>query len=160
MLQKKIAEIIMRLKQVREEEGLTYQRIADLVAENGGTVSVSTVKRVFEPESEEYRWQYESTLKPIAEAVLGVYRPSADVTATEADALKAVIDYKSEKVAELMAQLARCEESYKRRIEFLKHQIELKDSRIDRRDTLIERLLETLLQVNQRCENCRSRKRK
>lgn len=31
MLQKKVAEIITKLKKVREEEGISYQRIVELV---------------------------------------------------------------------------------------------------------------------------------
>lgn len=146
MLQRKIAGIISSLKKVREEEGLSYQRIVELVEKNGGSVSLSTVKRVFEDGSEAFGWQYENTLKPIADAVLGVYGPSEPASADEADALKAVIDYKSEKVADLTAQLARTEESYRRRLDFLREQIALKDARIDRRDAMIERLLDVLLQ--------------
>jgi len=160
MLQDKIADIIVKLKRVRADNGLSYQRIAELVEQSGEYVSLSTIKRVFEEGSEAYNFQYENTLRPIANAVLGIYSSeAAEPTADEAAAMRAIIEYKTAKVDELTAQLARCEESYKRRIEFLKHQIELKDSRIDRRDNLIERLLETLLQVNQRCENCRSRRR-
>lgn len=154
MLQKKLSEIVSRLKRVRDEEGLSCQRIVDLVEENGGHVSLSTVKRVFEPGSEMYTWQYENTLKPIADAVLGLYGASRSATADEADAMKAIIDYKTEKIAALTMQLRRSEESYKRRIDFLKHQIDLKDARIDRRDTMIEKLLDTIISINKRCDKC------
>lgn len=147
MLQKKIAEIITKLKRVREENGLSYQKIVDLVEQNGGYVSLSTVRRVFEDGSEAYGFQYENTLKPIADAVLGIYAPSDGVTDDEADAMKAVIDYKSERIAQLEAHLKRTEESYKRRIDFLRHQIELKDDRIDKRDAMIEKLLDAMLQL-------------
>lgn len=147
MLQKKISEIIAKLKKVREEEGITYSRIVQLVEENGGSVSLNTVKRVFEEGSEAYGFQYENTLKPIADAVLGIYSTSEEATADEADAMKAIIDYKSDKITELQAQLARCEESYKRRIDFLKEQIALKDERIDRRDEMIEKLLDAMLRL-------------
>ena len=149
MLNQKIAEIIQELKKVREENGLSYQKIVDLVAQNGEAVSLSTVKKVFDDGSESYGYQYENTIKPIADAVLGIYSTkSTEASATEADAMKAIIDYKSEKIIELQAALARCEESYKRRIDFLKGQIALKDERIDRRDALIERkdaLIERLI---------------
>ena len=145
MLQKKIAEVIASLKKVREEEGISYQRIVDLVEENGSSVSLSTVKRVFEDGSEGYGWQYENTLKPIADAVLGIYQPAIPASADEADALKAIIEYKSEKIADLEAQLARCEDSYQRRLEFVKKQIDLKDARIDRLHGIIERIIDALL---------------
>lgn len=147
MHQKKIAEIIVKLKKVREENGLSYQRIVQLVEQNGESVSLSTVKRVFEDGSENFGYQYENTLKPIADAVLGIYTESATATADEADALKAIIDYKSDRITELTAQLERVEESYRRRIDFLKEQITLKDKRIDRRDEYIEKLLDTILSL-------------
>ena len=150
MQQEKIADIISQLKQVRNEEGLSYQRIVDLVEDNGGHVSLSSVKRVFEEGSESYGWQYENTLKPIAAAVLRFYSPAVPATAAEADGLKAVIKYKSEKIDSLEAQLARCEESYQRRLDFIKGQIELKDARIDRLHGIIERMVDALLPENPR----------
>lgn len=148
MLQQKIAEIITKLKKVREDNGLSYQKIVELVEQNGGNVSLSTVKRVFEDGSESYGFQYENTLKPIADAVLGIYTESAAASPDEADALKAIIDYKSDKITELTAQLERTEESYRRRLDFLKDQIALKDKRIDRRDDMIERLLDRIMEIS------------
>lgn len=148
MHQKKIAEIIAKLKKVREDNGLSLQKIVQLVEENGESVSLSTVKRVFEDGSESYGYQYENTLKPIADAVLGIYTEEKAATADEADALKAIIDYKADKVAELTAQLERTEESYRRRLDFLKDQIALKDKRIDRRDDMIERLLDRIMEIS------------
>ena len=145
MLQKRIAEVISKLKKVKEEEGLSCQRIVDLVEENGDFVSLSTVKRVFEEGSETFGFQYENTLRPIAEALLGIRGPSAAASADEADALRAIIDYKSEKIADLEAQLARCEDSYQRRLSFVREQISLKDARIDRLHCIIERMVDALL---------------
>ena len=155
MQQKKIASIIVKVKKVREENGLTCQAVYDLVQKSGADVSLSTIKRIFEDGSETYGFQYESTLKPVVDAVLGIYGDSQAATADEADAMKAVIDFKSDRITELEAQLQRCEESYKRRIEFLKTQISLKDERIDRRDAMIEKLLDALPICKQKgCESC------
>lgn len=145
MHQKKVAEIVQKLKKIREEEGISYQRIVDLVEENGGSVSLSTVKRVFEDGSESYGYQYESTLKPIADAVLGIYGSSEDVTPDEADAMKAIIDYKSDRIADLTRQLEHSEASHRRGIDFLREQIEILQARIDKKDELIERILEVIL---------------
>ena len=151
MHQKKIADIISKLKRVREENGLSYQKIVELVEKNGDYVSLSTVKRVFEDGSEAYGFQFENTLKPIANAVLGIYSETDIVSASEIDALKAVIAYKSDRITELEAHLERTEESYHRRLDFLKEQISLKDTRIDRRDAMIERLLGVILDKNGQC---------
>ena len=145
MLQKRIAEVVSKLKKVKEEEGLSCQRIVELVEENGDYVSLSTVKRVFEEGSETFGFQYENTLRPIAEVLLGIRGPSAAASAGEADALRAIIDYKSEKIADLEAQLARCEDSYQRRLSFIRGQIDLKDARIDRLHGIIERMVDALL---------------
>lgn len=145
MHQKKIAEIVTKLKRVREENGLSYQKIVEIVEKNGEYVSLSTVKRVFEDGSEAYGFQFENTLKPIANAVLGIYSETDIVSASEVDALKSIITYKSDRISELEAQLGRTEESYRRRLEFLKEQITLKDMRIDRRDEMIETLLKVIL---------------
>lgn len=146
MHQKKIAEIVTKLKKVREENGISYPKIVELVEKNGEYVSLSTVKRVFEEGSESYGFQFENTLKPIANAVLGIYDETDSVTASEVDALKAIVSYKSDKITELESRLERTEESYRRRLDFLKGQIALKDQRIDRRDAMIERLLNAVLE--------------
>ena len=155
MLQEKIADVIARLKKVREENGLSYQRIFDLVEQNGGYVSLSTIRRVFEPGSEAYGFQYENTLRPIADAVLGVYSPSADGEASgdTVEALRAVIRYKNERIVELEARLARIEESYRRRLDFVKNQVVLKDGRIDRYVGMIERLVDVVLK-RPNCPHC------
>lgn len=145
MHQKKIADIVSKLKKVREENGLSYQKIVELVEKNGDYVSLSTVKRVFEDGSESYGFQFENTLKPIANAVLGIYSETDIVSASEVDALKSIVAYKSDRITELEARLERTEESYRRRLDFLKEQIALKDQRIDKRDAMIERLLGVIL---------------
>lgn len=150
MNQKTIADIVTKLKRVREENGLSYQKIVDMVEQNGEYVSISTVKRVFSDGSEDFGFQFENTLKPIANAVLGIYSETDVVTASEVDALKAIVAYKSDRIAELEAQINRTEESYRRRLDFLKEQISLKDDRIDRRDVMIENkdaMIERLLAV-------------
>lgn len=151
MLQDKIADVVTQLKKVRAENGLSYQRICDLVEQNGDYVSLSTIRRVFEDGSEAYGFQYENTLLPIARAVLDIYPTAesegagASVSADTACALKAIIEYKTEKIASLEEQVARMESSYARRLEFLKSQIGLKDARIDRLHGIIERMIDALL---------------
>ena len=148
MHQKKIADIVSKLKKVREENGLSYQKIVELVEKNGDYVSLSTVKRVFEDGSEAYGFQFENTLKPIANAVLGIYSDTDIVSASEVDALKSIVAYKSDRITELEARIERIEDSYRRRLDFLKEQISLKDQRIDKRDDMIERLLSVILAKN------------
>lgn len=140
MLQKRISEIIRNLKRVRNENGLTISEIVNLCEKNGESVSETTVKKVFADGSETFGFNYENTLKPIINALLGDHEETA-----ETDMMISVAQYKEIKIKHLEAQLARQEESYKRRIEFLKQQIEIKDDRIDKRDEMISKLIDSII---------------
>lgn len=140
MLQKKIAEVIRNLKRVRNENGLTISEIVNLCEKNGEAVSETTVKKVFADGSETFGFNYENTLKPIINALLGDHEETA-----ETDMMISVAQYKEIKIKHLEAQLARQEESYKRRIEFLKQQIDIKDDRIDKRDEMISKLIDSII---------------
>lgn len=73
MLQvQKTRDVIIALKKVRAENGLSHQRILDMVLANGGNVSLATVKRVFAEGSENQNFRYQDTIKPIAEAMLDI----------------------------------------------------------------------------------------
>ena len=153
MLNAKISDIVTRLKKVREENGLSYQRIFDLVQESGNYVSLSTIRRVFEDGSESYGWQYENTLKPIADAVLSAYLPPDEAAGDVAGTMRAIIEYKELRIRDLEERLARAEESYKRRLEYVKYQVALKDTRIDRRDAMIEKLVDVVIR-RPNCPHC------
>lgn len=140
MLQKRIAEIIRNLKRVRNENGLTISEIVNICEKNGEAVSETTVKKVFADGSETFGFNYENTLKPIINAILGDHEETA-----ETDMMISVAQYKEIKIKHLEEQLARMEESYKRRIEFLKQQIDIKDDRIDKRDEMISKLIDSII---------------
>lgn len=140
MLQKKISEIIRNLKRVRSEDGLSISEIVKLCEENGESVSETTVKKVFAEGSEAFSFNYENTLKPIINALLGDHEETA-----ETDMMISVAEFKAAKIKDLESQLERMENSYKRRIDFLKNQIEIKDARIDKRDEMITKLIDTII---------------
>lgn len=140
MLQKKISDVIRNLKRVRQENGLSISEIVNLCEKNGESVSETTVKKVFSDGSETFGFNYETTLKPIINALLGDHEETA-----ETDMMISVVQYKEIKIRHLEEQLARMEESYKRRIEFLKKQIDIKDDRIDKRDELITKLIDSII---------------
>ena len=140
MLQKKISGIIRNLKRVRNEDGLSISDIVNMCEKNGEAVSESTVKKVFADGSEAFSFNYESTLKPIINALLGDHEE-----APETEMMISVAEFKAAKIKDLEAQMARMEESYKRRIEFLRQQIDIKDARIDKRDEMISKLIESIL---------------
>lgn len=140
MLQKKKSEIIRNLKRVRAENGLSINEIVKLCEDNGEAVSETTVKKVFADGSEALGFNYDLTLKPIIHAILGDHEETA-----ETDMMISVAEFKAEKIKDLEAQMARMEDSYKRRIEFLRQQIDIKDSRIDKRDEMITKLIDTII---------------
>ena len=142
MLQKKKSEIIRNLKRVRTENGLSISEIVNLCERNGESVSETTIKKVFSDGSEALGFNYESTLKPIVNALLGDHEETA-----ETDMMISVAQFKEAKIKDLESQMARMEESYKRRIEFLKDQIEIKDARLDKRDEMITKLIDTIIHL-------------
>lgn len=131
----KIANIIERLKEVkRNQPDLTIQKIADHTG-----ISVSTVNRIFADGSENQSFRYDS-IRPIAQMLLGI--DDLDQGDEDEKALKAIIQFKDARIKELEQKLEEEKEKHTRKLEkeraqhrasidFLKHQIELKDDRID-----------------------------
>ena len=134
--QAKITNIIVRLKEVKENNPeITLQKISDHTG-----VSMSTVTRIFAEGSETTAFRYDS-VRPIAQMLLGI--DNLDEGDDDEKALKAIIQYKDTRIMELEAQLEEEREKHSRKLdkeraqfkgslEFLKHQIVLKDDRIDK----------------------------
>lgn len=131
----KISNIVVRLKEYKEDHPeITLQKISDHTG-----VSLSTVTRIFEKNSETKTFRYDS-IKPIAKMLLGL--DSLDEGDDGEKALKAIIQYKETAILQLKEQLELEREKHEKKIEkeraqsrasidFLKHQIDLKDKRID-----------------------------
>lgn len=139
----KMSNIIVRLKEVKEKHPeYTMQKIADHTG-----VSLSTIQRIFSEGSEHQSFRYES-IKPVAKMLLDL--DSLDEGADDEKALKAIIQFKEAAIEELKEQLDKQKEKYELKLEkertqyrttldFLKNQIELKDDRITRLMTSLER---------------------
>lgn len=131
----KISNIVVRLKEYKEDHPeITLQKISDHTG-----VSLSTVTRIFDKDSENKTFRYDS-IKPIAKMLLGL--DSLDEGDDGEKALKAIIQYKETAILQLKEQLELEREKHEKKLEkeraqsrasidFLKHQIELKDKRID-----------------------------
>lgn len=141
------AELLIRqLKEVKSKNEITYPRIIERMEKNGKYVSLTTLRRVFADGSEANAnsFNYESTLLPIAEALLDaeeVPTPINSPDAKQIDALKAVIHVQNEEIA----RLHDIKEHLESRITFLIEQIERKDRRMDEKDEIIRRLMEKCL---------------
>ena len=145
-------DVIIKLKEVKKEKGLSLDKILILMEKNGQFLSKSTLSRVFAEGSEDKSFRYDETLRPIANALLDI-ETIEEYDDTETQAFKSilklkmsVIDENSKKIAELTeeikavsnkerqkyhdkldAELAKHQKS----LDFAMQQIELKDKRID-----------------------------
>lgn len=106
-------ELVLRLKQVREERGLSVQRVYDMLADAGYFVSLSTVKRVFAKDSEKQNFRYQDTLQPIANVLLGLDENGQGEP--EVEALKTVVLLKDDMISKQAERINYFENELKRK---------------------------------------------
>ena len=172
-------DIIIKLKEVREERGLSHRQILKLMESNGDHLAISTISNVFADGSEDKKsFDYEHTLRPIAKALLDM-ETFEDDDPTDVRAMKSLLKYKMQRIEELEARvielkatidhekvkyhekLEKERERYETELQRHLHQIDLKDERMDKllnamlsKDKQIDELLKKLL-VCQKCkEGC------
>lgn len=172
-------DIILQLKKVREERGLSYNDIIDLMEKSGKyPLAKSTISRVFSDGAEEMSFRYEETLKPLADVLLDLDNIE-DYDSIDVQAMKTILKYKTQRIEDLQNQLRTVEsaldkeklrsiekleherEQHAKSIEFLKNQIDLKDKRMDqlldavfKKDVLYNELLEKTM----KCHCCPANK--
>ena len=131
MYQSKISNIIIRLKKAKNNDPeVTLQKISEHTG-----ISMSTVTRIFSDGSENQSFRYDS-LKPICLMLLGTDGLDEDMDYDEFQLQLSEIKDKYEK------KLEKERDQNRRGTEFLMHQIELKDKRID---ILFEAVMQLLL---------------
>lgn len=120
-------ELLAKLREARENNGLSYQNIVDITEANGEAVSMSTVKRVFAKDSDIDDFRFQQTIRPIVRAVLGADEPDSTalndeqpIAPTIAE-LQAEIDHKAE-----LLEIRTSE--YEKNLEFLKNTIAAQQS--------------------------------
>lgn len=146
----KISNIILRLKDVKKKDPeYTLQKISDHTG-----VSLSTVTRIFAEGSETQSFRYES-IRPIAQMMLGI--DDLDEGNEDEKALKSIIQFKDARIKELECKISEEKERHEKKldkersqsrasIEFLKHQIGLKDDRITK-------LMNEVIRLNAQVDN-------
>ena len=167
-------DLIVKLKEVREEKGLSYNDILELMEKNGDYLAKSTISRVFADGSEEMSFRYEETIRPIANALLDIENIEDDDN-MDTKAMKSLLKYKIQRIEDLERQIEHLQtaldkeklksheklekerERFNRSIDFLKEQISYKDQRMDLllaavqdKDKLHKDMLEKLL----KCAKC------
>lgn len=159
-------DVILKLKEVKKEKDLSLDRIIVLMEENGEFVSKSTLSRVFAKGSEEKLFRYETTLRPIANALLDIETIEIDDD-IDTQAYKSLLKLKKNLMSELEQQNEELKEELKdaklkyheklkaetdkfqKSLDFAMHQIELKDKRIDQLLDANIKLLDQLLGGNE-----------
>lgn len=140
-----VKDVIMKLRAVRVEKDLSYDKILSMLENDGEFTSKSTLSRLFGNKWEEYSFDYERTILPIANILLDVDTIEADDD-LDTKAYKAILRLKkdiihglekkveaveSEEKAKYHEKLAKEAEKFQSTLDFMSHQIELKDKRID-----------------------------
>ena len=140
-----VRDVILKLREVYKEKKLSYDKIISLMETDGEFTSKSTLSRLFGKNWEQYSFDYERTILPIANVLLDVDNIEADDD-LDTKAYKSVIRLKKSIIAELEEKIKTVEskekskyleklaietEKFQKSLDFAMHQIELKDKRID-----------------------------
>jgi hypothetical protein len=141
-------DIIIKLKEVREEKGYSYTDIISLMEKNNDYISKSTLSRVFAEGSEDVSFKYDETIRPIAKALLDI-ETIEETDNMDVQAMKSLLKYKMQRINDLEKQVEHLQVAldkekikyqekfekertlYNDRINFLTSQIDLKDKRMD-----------------------------
>ena len=97
-------DIILKLKEVREEKNLSYNDILTLMENNNDFLSKSTLSKVFSEGSEDLSFRYEETIRPIAKALLDMETIEEDDN-MDVRAMKSLLKYKIQRIEELEHQI-------------------------------------------------------
>lgn len=127
-------ELLAKLRIAKDAKALSYQDIADITEQNGEAVSLSTIKRIFQKDSDLEDFRYHQTIRPVVRAVLGMdeetEKPAAQPSSEQAsqyyatiEGLKAVVDLKHEQIMALQKENSRLAS-------------ELADLKVDRKEEL------------------------
>lgn len=155
-------EIILKLKEVREEKGLSYGDILEIMEKQGDFISKSTLSRLFAEGSEDCSFKYEETIRPIAKALLDI-ETIEDTDDMDVQAMKSLLKYKMQLIEDLEKKnedlsnelikeklkhhekIDRERANFQKSLDFCREQIALKDKRIDQLLDSNTRLLDQLL---------------
>ena len=155
-------DLILKLREVYSEKGLSYEKIMSLMEQDGEYTSKSTLSRLFGNNWEKYSFDYEKTLIPIANALLDVeiIEENDNVDTKAYKSLLNFIDKNSKRIEELTQQIEEVSrkernkyqekleketDKFQQELDFAMNQIELKDKRIDQLMDMNHELMTQLL---------------
>ena len=147
-----VKDVILKLREVQKEKQLSYDKILSMLEGDGEYLSRSTLSRLFGNKWQEYSFDYEKTILPIANALLDIDTIESDDD-IDTKAYKAllmfkmsIIDENARRINELKEEINTVREKehlkysekleketaqFQQNIDFMSKQIELKDKRID-----------------------------
>lgn len=147
-----VKDVIMKLRAVRVEKDLSYDKILSMLENDGEFTSKSTLSRLFGNKWEEYSFDYERTILPIANILLDVDTLEADDD-IDTKAYKSLLKFKMSIIDENARQIKELKEEvqtvrdkerakysekleketiqFQHSLDFMMQQIQLKDKRID-----------------------------
>lgn len=137
MPQKDIPKIIQDLKSAKKEKEITYPRLLDMLEANGTPLGLTTLRRVFADGSEvNDSFSYQTTIAPLEAILLAddIPEPESNPYAKELEGFKAVIHTQNEELVRL----------YKM-VEHLEARVDFLVSQINKKDELIQRLMDKVL---------------
>lgn len=132
--QEQTRELILQLKAIKEEKGLTNQEIFELVEANKESVSLTTISRMFKEGGENRGYNFRATLQPISKAVLGVVEKEKvanmddNILQAQLDALRLENQLSESVIRNLQEELA----AEKRKVEHLQAEVERYGKMLDK----------------------------
>ena len=147
-----VKDVILKLREVRKEKNLSYDKILSMLETDGEYISKSTLSRLFGDKWENYSFDYEQTILPIANVILDIDTIEADDdidTKAYKSMLKfkmSIIDENARQIKELKEEIQTVREKerlkysekleketiqFQHSLDFMTKQIDLKDKRID-----------------------------
>ena len=132
-MQKTTQDLLLRLRKIKDQQLLSYAKIAEMIEANGDSISETTLRRVM---TEDRNYRYFETLQPIAKALLKLDEVEEGVT-DEEQATKDVALIKDMEYKLLLEKCKKYEERVKyleERVEYLKDQVAVHQAAIERKD--------------------------
>lgn len=156
-LEKMKRKTIRRLKEIKTEQGLSISQIMELMEKQGKYVSEATLKKVFADGSEERTFRYQDSIAPVADVLLDIYGDTSGID--DIESLRHIIREKNKLIELLVIKVEEQTEdaknrekiyddrksAYEKTIASQELQISRLHEQVDRKDIMIERLLNEVL---------------
>ena len=149
MEQRIMSNKVQIIKRIKEKHNLPNDMILDLVARNNGTISESSLRRVFEDGSEDKTFRY-STIEDLYNALTKEF--GDDFSSEDPAVLKNIILERNNWIDRLVEEIKHNKEDfsaretlYEERKQNYVHTIKMLQERIDKQDEIIKRLLDSHL---------------